>query len=129
MSKKTVDITELTSEIEKCLSDYIGDIEDSVVKRADECSKEAMQELKIAGEFKDRGTGGKYYRKGWTLRTQKGEHYYRRIVANKNKPSIVHLLEFGHGGIIKAKAYPHVRKIEEKYNAKFIKKLKEDCKR
>lgn len=129
MSKDVVDITQFTSKLAECITDYIGDIEDYVVKRADECSKEAQQELEKAGSFKDRGTGGKYYRKGWALKTQKGQHFYRRIVHNRNKPQIVHLLEFGHGGPIKARAYPHVRKIEEKYNAKFIKQLKEDCKR
>jgi hypothetical protein len=77
------------------------------------------------------------YRSGWRISTinQKGKGIYRkRIHQNKatGKPSLVHLLEFGHKwgnntGYHKedrCPAYPHVRPTEAEYCEKLFENIK-----
>lgn len=130
----TVDITKLTDKLLQYVNEFNEDVEKSVRKHADELSKEAKDKLVGSTVYKDTKTKyheAGYYRKGWSFKTQQGEHHYRRIVYNRNSPQIVHLLEFGHksnwakSGWVEAKE--HVRPVELEMMQKFIKKVKEDC--
>lgn len=56
------------------------------------------------------------YQAGWAYKTISRKDQYQIKTYNRNKPTIVHLLEFGHKApMVKAKAYPHVRQTELKY--------------
>lgn len=51
---------------------------------------------------------GKYAR-GWGATVQdKNSHLYVKVVHNKNKAGLTHLLEHGHGGPHPAGAHPHI---------------------
>lgn len=53
------------------------------------------------------------YKTGWGVKTVKKKGIYQIKTYNRKKPTLVHLLEFGHRP--NARSFPHVRKTELKY--------------
>ncbi len=105
MAKKT-SIDNLSNEIAQALQDYTKEVEEGIDKEADKVANRAVKELRAKSPKKT----GKYA-KGWTKKKVKNQ----RIIYNKNKPGLAHLLEFGHakrgGGRVSGK--PHIRPVED----------------
>lgn len=95
---------------------YEKDVEDVVKTSTKELAQKVKPELKgysIKGKQLYR-TG--VYQSGWAYRTISKKDQYQIKTYNKKKPTIVHLLEFGHNPPkVKADPYPHVIKTELKY--------------
>lgn len=102
----------MTSILNKYEKDVVDRVVDSKLDNYGKNAKEEVQgyskpniQLYITGRYK----------KGWVLTHKKNKGLRQIKVYNKAKPTLVHLLEFGHGGPFPAKPYPHVSKTELKY--------------
>lgn len=97
---------------------------DEVVKS---CTKKIAKKVKPTLKGYSKKGGHLYktgvYKKGWGLKTISRKNQFQIMTYNRAKPTLVHLLEFGHGGIIHAKAYPHVRETELKYLGELMNEL------
>lgn len=105
------------------------DVRNVIVTETDKLAEPTMQDVQsysVQGRQLYK-TGD--YRGGWkiaTINQIKTGVYRRRIYQNKStgKPTLVHLLEFGHKGPVEAKAYPHVQPTEAKYCEKLFENIK-----
>lgn len=79
----------LTIEITQALEEYTTEIEEALEKKSEEIAKEAVKELKETSpeRFGD-------YAKGWSQK--KGPGGKGRVIFNRKKPGLTHLLEKGH---------------------------------
>lgn len=111
---------------------YIISLIDKYEKQVGDVVKTSTKDLatKIKPELKGYSKkGGQLYRtgqyrSGWARRTIDRKDQFQIKTYNKNKPTIVHLLEFGHNApMVKARAYPHVRQTELKYLEKLLEEI------
>lgn len=111
---KTIDPEDLGIEIAKVISEYTEEVAEAVEKEVDETAKNIKEEIQKSSAWKDR-TGE--YRKGWTIKKENRKGETVRIIYNKDKPGLIHLLEFGHvkrgGGRVAGR--PHVQPAYDKY--------------
>jgi mRNA-degrading endonuclease RelE of RelBE toxin-antitoxin system len=111
---KTIAPEDLGIEIAKVISEYTEEVAEAVEKEVDETAKNIKEEIQKSSAWKDR-TGE--YRKGWTIKKENRKGETVRIIYNKDKPGLIHLLEFGHvkrgGGRVAGR--PHVQPAYEKY--------------
>jgi hypothetical protein len=127
----TIDIDQIAGEIAKELSKYGREVIEKVNLSSEKVGKAAVKQLKRTSPRRPPPIGGGYA-KGWTLATEKefGQPY-RRIVHNKSKPHLTHLLEHGHakvgGGRVEGK--PHIRPVEEMVIQEFVKEVEEAIQR
>jgi len=96
------------------MTEYTDKVTEGVAKAVDDTAKKVLEATKAAAPVK---TGR--YKKGWTI-TKRGDYKDpKRIIWNKDRYSLVHLLEFGHakvnGGRVSGK--PHVRPAYEAHGA------------
>lgn len=121
MAEITTSIDKLAGEIALAVQEYTQDVSEAIEKKVDTTAKAIVDELKITSP-KDTGK----YAKGWTSKKSTKDGEYKQIVHNKDKPSLVHLLEFGHatmdGG--RTEAQPHVQPAYEKHTANFESDIK-----
>lgn len=97
----------ITNEIAKILTEYTDEIEVGLSLAKDTVSQKTARYLR---DTSPKGVTGDYA-KGWTVSDIRG----KKVVHNKKKYQLTHLLEFGHakrnGGRVAAK--PHIRPAEE----------------
>ena len=125
MSNK-ISIFDLNDSIFKVLNEYKENIDEEVKETADKIAKEAKEDLISNSPRSKKERGQKYY-KGWAIKkkiNKKGK--YVLAIWNKTNYRLTHLLEFGHNSKNgeKAKAVPHIRKVEEKMSKEFEEELK-----
>lgn len=130
MSKK-VKVESLEQELNTFLKSYKKAVDEDVVQVTDKVTKEAINELKTTSPRR-KGTKTNPYWRGWASKLKKrSSNNYTKVIWNKTNYQLTHLLEFGHvtrnGG--RAKAIPHIRPVEEKYNAEFVDLLKQRIRR
>lgn len=125
MSNK-ISIADLNDSIIKVLSEYKENIDEDVKETANKIAKEAKEDL-INDSPRSRKERSQKYYKGWAIKkkiNKNGKHVL--AIWNKTNYRLTHLLEFGHdvknGG--RAKAIPHIRKVEEKMSKEFEEELK-----
>lgn len=121
-----VNIEYMTDAIISALKEYSKISEEEMTKIAREVTKEGNKKLKLTsptGHSKDS------YAKGWRVKyIRTGSNKFVFTIYNKTKPGLTHLLEKGHiivqgkGG--RAKAYPHIAKVEQWCNSEFEKRIK-----
>lgn len=114
----------LGEELEKILDDYNEHAVDVLNSAIAESANEVRDELKVSGDFKDR-TGK--YRKGWSVKS--GSRFMgveSKIVHNKPKYQLTHLLEYGHVNRdgSRTRAFPHIAKVETESAKNFEKKVR-----
>ena len=71
------------------------------------------------------------YKKGWKVKTEYEDAFKKSCrVYNSKRPQLTHLLEFGHAkrGGGRTKAYPHIKKNEQKAQADLPKRIEEAIK-
>lgn len=122
MSKTKPD--ELAKAVSKVLEQYQGATYDVVKKAVDKASKEAVSELKAESPNR---TGA--YSRGWSVKLDsKGKKWaYMKIVCNKDRYRLTHLLEKSHRlrNGRKSRPQPHIAPVEQKAVENLIKYIKE----
>ena len=123
-----VKVDNLSSAIEKYLTQYKEEIDEDVEKDAIRISKEARDELKRISPIDNSSNRGRHYADGWAISTARSKNTYSKKIYNATDYQLTHLLEFGHatknGGHVNAQ--PHIRPTEQKYREKFIRELERD---
>jgi len=108
MADINVTIDGLASEIVLAVQQYTEAVSAAIEAELDNTSKAVLDEIRGSTAYRDR-TGK--YRKGWRRTKESSAGSTRYTIHNKDRPALVHLLEFGHakrgGGRVDAKA--HVR--------------------
>lgn len=98
-------------EINDILNEYSSDIQEGITADAQRVAKEAQAELRNTSPKR---TGE--YRKGWRVKTEKGNGYVDCIVHNATDYQLTHLLEKPHlkrnGGMTAPKV--HIAPVEQK---------------
>jgi hypothetical protein len=98
-------------EINDILNEYSSDIQEGITADAQRVAKEAQAELRNTSPKR---TGE--YRKGWRVKTEKGNGYVDCIVHNATDYQLTHLLEKPHlkrnGGMTTPKV--HIAPVEQK---------------
>lgn len=112
------------------LGKYDNDVvEKTVKKKVEEISKEAKIVIKGYSKPKDQLYISGDYKKGWGTTFRRKEGLAQVKVWNKKKPTLVHLLEFGHriaGTNRKTRAFPHVSPTEIAYTKKLYDELRRE---
>lgn len=123
------------SDINKILAEYRDVVYEDMQKAIDETTKETVKALR-AVNVADAGVYGSWskYLRGWTskkdARKSKG-HKYQKVVYNKDKYRLAHLLENGtkshampqggrHPG---SRSFSHIAEIDKKASENLIKRL------
>lgn len=123
---KSVNAEEVSNYMLEAFVKYGKEVEKTVEKCTDKLSKNVKPELK--GYSRKNGqlyrTGA--YQRGWGVKVIKKPNIYQIKTYNRKKPTLVHLLEFGHNGPIKAKPYPHIQRTELKYLGLLLEALKKE---
>lgn len=98
-------------DIKDILDEYSTDIQEAITEEAQRVAKEAQAELRNTSPKRT----GKY-RKGWRVKTEKGNGYVECIVHNATDYQLTHLLEKPHlkrnGGMTTPKV--HIAPVEQK---------------
>lgn len=114
MGKTFINPEELGLEIANAIADYTEDVVVAIEEEIDDTAEKVKEEIQSSAAWKD--ISGKY-RKGWAIKKENRKGETVRIIYNKNKPGLVHLLEFGHakrgGGRVAAR--PHLQPAYDKY--------------
>lgn len=108
---------------------YENKVLDKTIKeKVDKYGEEAKVVVKGYSKVGDQLYRTGDYRRGWRILHKRAKGIRQIKVSNKNKPTLVHLLEFGHniaGTNRRTRAYPHVSPTELTY----MKLLYEDLRR
>lgn len=113
MGVKFIKPDELGMEISRIISEYTEDVKMAIDEEVDETAKEVLKELRATSP---KLTGK--YSKGFTIKKDDTRGSTGRIIYNKTKPGLVHLLELGHakrGGKGRVRAIPHLRPAYDKH--------------
>lgn len=99
-----VDASGFGAAFDGILDDFFRECAVDSKKAVSATGRELVNDLKGSSPSKT----GKYS-SGWRMRTESDKFggYYVRVY-NTTKPSLTHLLEFGHGGPQPAPAHPHI---------------------
>lgn len=118
-----ITIDNLTAEIVLAVKEYTEDVSVAIAKEVDATAAAMVEDLKKDSPKK---TGD--YAKGWTSKKTKTDEGYGKVIYNKDKPGLTHLLEFGHsinggkGG--RVEAIPHIRPVYDRHVGKFDERIK-----
>lgn len=98
-------------DIKDILNEYSSEIQEAITEDAQKIAKEAVSELKNTSPKRT----GKY-RKGWRVKTTKGNGYVECIVHNATSYQLTHLLEKPHATRNGGRTTPkvHIAPVEEK---------------
>lgn len=124
-----IGVDKLANEINDILSEYKGLLESDLEEAVDEVSKSAVNELKNTSPEGDTGE----YKRSWKRKKTRAINgaYHVTIYAGAPHYRLAHLLEFGHalksGGrtVGRARAFPHIKKVETNAIAKLETKIKQ----
>lgn len=128
MSKK-IKVDQLTKEIEKALTEFVGVTEEACDKGVRETAKDAVDALHNAHP----SGSGKYgswdkYNKSWkVMQTKTDKRYHRKAtIHNENHYQLTHLLEKGHAlvGGGRTQAFPHIAPVAEKCEGELVQNIK-----
>lgn len=123
-----VDAGNFGIELAKVISEYTEEVEAAIEEEIDDTADKVLKEVKTSAAWKDRSGD---YRKGFKIKKEKKKGEVKNTIYNKNKPQIVHLLEFGHllRNGKRSEARPHMRPAYEKYVPEMEKRIEEIIKK
>lgn len=108
----------VSDQLDKILLEYSDNLNRAAAEITAKTARLVAAELRTTSP-KDRP---KYYA-GWTTKRETGFGGSVRVtVYNSTHPGLTHLLEKGHGN---AKAKPHIKPAEQKYNDEYIRAMEE----
>ena len=81
--------------ISAALEDSAREISDNLKADMEGAAKAAVDVLKTVSPYR-RGSGRGHYRSGWRHTIEESDWHYSAVVYNRNKPTLGHLLEYGH---------------------------------
>src|SRR5690625_2607841 len=113
MGVRFISPEELGVEIAKIISEYTEEVGKAIEEEIDDTTKKVKDEIVL----KSPKLTGKYA-KGWKIKKDNGKGKANRIIYNKDKPGLVHLLELGHvkrGGKGRVVGRPHLRPAYDKH--------------
>ena len=129
-----IEAEQLSDAIKQALEEYKDSIVDGLKEIVDTIGKNAKSELRRTSPKR---SGGGRYSKGWrykpntvdrrnsSARILQSGSGYAGLVCNETDYQLTHLLERGHalrqGG--RARAFPHIEKIEQKVTQEFLQEL------
>ena len=117
-----ISVDQLASHVVQKLQEYSDEVAEQIRSEVDQVCKETVLDLK---KTSPKRTG--VYARSWSkhvVASKKGRYVLQ--IYNKKKPSLTHLLEYGHknpGGSMVA-ARQHIRPAEEKAKQKLTSKVK-----
>mgnify|MGYP001260787694 CR=1 FL=1 len=120
MGRKFIKPEEMGVEISKLIGEYTKEVSESIEKEIDSTAKDMLREIRATAPKKT----GKYA-KGFAIKKDNLGGNATRIIYNKRKPGLVHLLELGHskvgGGRVSAR--PHLRPAYDKFEPQMTKNI------
>lgn len=106
-----IKLEELGTELSKIVEEYTEEVSKAIEKEVDSTAKKMRSEVKTTAPKKT----GKYA-EGFSVKKDDSLGVTSRIIYNRTKPGLVHLLELGHsmrgGGRVSAR--PHLRPTYDK---------------
>ena len=114
-----VDASGFGAAFDGILDDFFRECAVDSEKAVSATGRELVNDLKGSSPSKT----GKYS-SGWRMRTESDKFggYYVRVY-NTTKPSLTHLLEFGHGGPQPAGAHPHIGPAADKAQGNLLQRM------
>lgn len=114
-----VDASGFGAAFDDILDDFFRECAVDSKKAVSATGRELVNDLKESSPSKT----GKYS-SGWRMRTEFDSFggYYVRVY-NVTKPSLTHLLEFGHGGPRPAGAHPHIGPAADKAQGSLLQRM------
>ena len=113
---ESIEPSEVEAHLKELLRIYGKHVDDVVKKETKTLAKRIKPELKGFSRKGDQLYRTGAYQRGWARKTINKKNQFQIVTYNKAKPSLVHLLEFGHRPpMTKARPYPHVIQTELKY--------------
>ena len=115
-NKSILDITDI-------LNEYSEDIQESIIKAAEDVAKDGANKLK---QTSPKNTGK--YARGWKVQTKKGNGYIKSVVYNTN-PGLTQMLEKPHiirnqwGQWGTSKPIVHIKPVEQECISKYEKQV------
>lgn len=122
-------VADLTAQINKLLSEYVKDVDSTMLKTEEEVAKEAIKKLK-ADSPRSKQSRHKHYADTWAVDTKAKSKYAETIIYNK-QGQLTHLLENGHeivrnGRVVgHAKPQVHIKPVEEWVKEEMVKRMEE----
>lgn len=109
MAGSKVKVGDLAGTIKKALNETKTLTDESIKRAIDATAKETANKIRGKAPVKTRK-----YAPGWTSKAERaGNGKYARIVYQRKKPQLSHLLQNGHGGPMPAAPHPHIPSDEE----------------
>lgn len=102
--------------ISEILNDYSEEVQELIIKNAEEVSKKGKEELKRTSPKR---TGD--YRKGWRVKETKGRGFVECVIHNATDYQLTHLLEKPHATRNGGKTTPkvHIAPVAESCSSEF----------
>lgn len=117
-----VDVDDLAKELSKAVKDYNKDVQEAVDKEVSTTATKVKKEIK---QDSPEDTGE--YADGWSRKTDRKGGDIEVTIYNKEKPTLTHLLEYGHqkvgGG--RVPAIPHIQPAYDSIVPKMEKRIEE----
>jgi len=120
---KMIKAEDIAVELTEAVKDYTEEVSKAIDKEVSSTATKMKREIKDNSPV-DSGD----YRDGWSRKTSRRDGETVVTIYNKDKPSLTHLLEFGHakaGGEGRVKAYKHIGPAEKKYISIYDKRIEE----
>lgn len=127
MGVRFIQPEELGAVISEIIKEYTEEVSQAIEEEIDDTAKKVKDEIIL--------TSPKLtwkYAKGWKVKKDNGKGYATRIIHNKDKPGLAHLLELGHakrGGKGRVEGIPHIRPAYDKYVPDMEKRIEDIIRR
>lgn len=116
---RSVSVDMLAAAIDEVASSFAAEVEDAADKAVEDAARACARELRATSP---KLTGK--YAAGWTASVSRDAlGSVTATVHNDAKPSLTHLLEFGHGGPHPAGAKPHIAPAADEAISDLIRRL------
>ena len=127
MGVRFISPDELGVAISEIIKEYTEEVSQAIEEEIDDTAKKVKDEIVLTSP---KLTGK--YAKGWRVKKDNGKGYATRIIHNKDKPGLAHLLEMGHakrGGKGRVEGIPHIRPAYDKYVPDMEKRIEDIIRR
>lgn len=109
MARRKAPIIDLASAVNDVLEEYGREVEATVAKVIPDVAKETVSKLNVDSPVR-KGEGGGEYASGWTeTQTESALGKVTVNVYNEKKPTLTHLLEYGHALVRGGRTVGNVR--------------------
>jgi len=113
-------MVDLTAVLREVLEEYGLEVTKDAAKVLTDLAPEIVTEVKSRSP-EGEGSGGKHYADGWKVDRSLDNFSVKVTVYNENKPTLTHLLEYGHRGFPKkdggrtrdVQGKPHIKKTSD----------------